>query len=145
MNPGGGAGRGMFNRLGRLMSFLSQAMALAGRVRVMRRGEEGDILVFLTPDQGKETGLSAIYEAAAAAARLADGRLFIGEGNTFIQYRDGRAPRGYDAPDFKSPPGKDFLLLFIFCQKSGQHIFQPGKGPISAGLEYDKQLIIILS
>ncbi len=101
----------MFNRLVRLMSFLSQAMALAGRVRVMRRGEGGDILVFLSPDEGKETGLSVAYDAAAAAARLADGRLFIGEGNTFIQYRDGRAPRGYDAPEFKSAPGRDELML----------------------------------
>jgi len=109
--PQQGAPLGQFNRLVRLMGFLSQAVSLPGQVRLLRHGEAGGILLYLSPAQTTAPSLSVFYDAASAAARLVDGRLYIGQGNAFVQYRDDGAPRGYDVPAFKVHDDKKELLL----------------------------------
>ncbi len=103
-----------FDRLVRCLSFLSQALALPGHVRILRQGEDGDSLLLLTPEPG-HTALSSSYDVVSAAARLVEGRLYVGQESAFVQYRDDRAPRGYDVPDFdgarKSTADEDELLL----------------------------------
>ncbi|HLW03751.1 MAG TPA: hypothetical protein VKT82_34205 [Ktedonobacterales bacterium] len=100
-----------WNRLVRLMGCLSQALALPKQVRLFRQGEMGDCLLFLSPIQSGGEDLSVFYDTASAAARLVEGRLYIGQGSAFVQYRDDSAPRGYDVADFKAPGGKGKLLL----------------------------------
>jgi len=101
-----------FNRLVRLLGFLSQALALPGRIRLLRQGEAGDILLPLSPTETDRTKLSGFYDAASAAARLVDGRLYIGQDNAYVQYRDDSAPRGYDLPDFKAhDDARSWLLV----------------------------------
>ncbi len=103
--------REQFNRLVRVMGFLSQTLDVTGQVNLLRQSEAGDAIIILSPAQDGESGLSTVYDAASTAARLVDGRLYIGQDNVFVQYRDDRAPRGYDVPDFEPPEDKERLLL----------------------------------
>lgn len=105
------AGPEQFNRLVRLLSFLSQATPLPGQVRLLHRKEGGDSLVWLSPVEGQHPHRSIFYDIAAAAARLVDGRVYVGRGRHFIQYRDDAGPHGYDAPDFKADGSEESLLL----------------------------------
>jgi len=100
-----------FGRLVRHVGLLSQAFALPGRVRLFRQGESGDSLIFVSPTKEDGEELSVVYDAASSAARLVDGRLYIGEGNNFVQYRDDGAPRGYDVPEYKGRPRKTNVML----------------------------------
>ncbi len=93
----------VFNRLVQLLGALSQASDLPGQVRLRQQGKLGDALLFLTPTDPDASNLSAFYDIASSAARLVNGRFYIGEGNAFVQYRDDNAPRGYDVPDFTPP------------------------------------------
>ena len=99
-----------FNRLVRLMGFLSQALVLPGQVRLLEHGEVDDLLLLLSPAEDLEGSLSGFYDAASSAARLVGGGLYIGQEPAYVQYRDDRAPRGYDLPDFKAPRSKERLL-----------------------------------
>lgn len=100
-----------FGRLVRAMGLLSQAMALPGQVKLMYQKKTGSVLIFLRPAEENGTSLSFVYDAASSAARLAGTGLYIGQDNAFIRYRDYRAPRGYDAPDFRTSSAKENLLL----------------------------------
>src|SRR5579859_994491 len=100
-----------FNRLVRLMGFLSQALPLSGQVRVLFQAEGANYVLHLTPDQSNNTNLSVFYDKASDATRLVNGRLYIGQDKAFVQYRDDGAPRGYDVPGFKAPASSSELLL----------------------------------
>ena len=101
-----------FKRLLRMLGFLSQSIALPGQVHLLRQGgDDGDVLLPLSPKQSERDKLSAFYDAASAAARLVDGRLFIGQGNAYVQYRDDHAPRGYDLQDFQAHEEQGQWLL----------------------------------
>lgn len=100
-----------FTRLVRLLGLLSQAMNLPGQVKVFTQGDKGDCLIRLTPEKDNVAHLSVFYDAAAAAARLVDGRLYIGAGNACVQYRDDGAPRGYDVAGFTARHDSAELLL----------------------------------
>jgi hypothetical protein len=100
-----------FNRLQKLLAALSQAVALAGQVRALRQPKTGDALINLSPARADAPDLSVFYDAAAAAARLAEATLYIGQGNAFVRYRDNKAPRGYDVPGFKAAGDQKKLLL----------------------------------
>src|SRR5262249_9150733 len=49
------------------------------------------------------------------ATRFVKGRLYIGQGRAFVQYRDDGAPRGYDVPEFIAPENSSELLLVAHC------------------------------
>lgn len=98
-----------FNRLVRLVGFLSQALALSEQVSVLEQG--ANYILHLTPNQSNTAHLSAFYDRASDATRLVNGRLYIGQNKAFVQYRDDGAPRGYDVPDFKAPEKSKELLL----------------------------------
>jgi hypothetical protein len=50
-------------------------------------------------------GSSHLAETAARVARMAGGQTFTGNGKHFVQYRDARAPLGYDAAAISQEPG----------------------------------------
>jgi hypothetical protein len=50
-------------------------------------------------------GSSHLGETAARVARMAGGQTFTGNGKHFVQYRDARAPLGYDAASISQEPG----------------------------------------
>ncbi len=106
-----GDAAGQLNRLGRLLSFLSQAFPLPGQLRLLRQGKAGDALVFLSPAETHKPNLSVFYDTAASAARLVEGRFYVGQDNSFVQYRDDAAPHGYDVPDYETPDGQEEWLL----------------------------------
>lgn len=99
-----------FDRLVRLLSALSQEIALPGHVRVHTAPEDAGLLLTLAPPDPEDAQLSRLYDVAADAAALSGGALYVGQGGAFIQYRDGDAPRGYDAQDV-DPPSEDTLYL----------------------------------
>ncbi len=101
-----------FDRLVRCLSFLSQALELPGHIRILLQDEDGDSLLLLTPEPG-HTSLSSTYDVISAAARLVEGRLYDGRGSEFIQYRDDRAPRGYDVAEGSEPAAGDGELLLV--------------------------------
>lgn len=94
----------LFERLVRLLSALSQEMALPDQVTV-RMDEEQGALIELTPPHPDAPDLSRLYDAASDAAAFSGGLLYVGEGPAFIQYRDGGAPRGYtvDGEEIQPP------------------------------------------
>jgi len=100
-----------FGRMVRAMSLLSQAMTLPGQIQLMHQKEAGPVLIFIEPAQKNKSSLSVIYDAASSAARLARAGFYIGQDNTFVQYRDDRSPRGYDAPNFKPASPKEDILV----------------------------------
>jgi hypothetical protein len=107
-----------FTRLVRALGMLSQAIDLhpangAPQVRILRREETEEALIFLLPAEPEAGNLSTFYDAASTAARLVKGRLYIGDRLSFIQYRDDGAPRGYDAPSFPSSRRQDDDLLLV--------------------------------
>lgn len=104
----------LFERLVRLLSALSQEMALPGHVAV-RMDEAQGALVELSPPHPDAPDLSRLYDAASDAAAFSGGLLYVGEGTAFIQYRDGGAPRGYtvDGEEIQSPsapPDRRYLV-----------------------------------
>ncbi len=50
-------------------------------------------------------GSSHLGETAARVGRMAGGQTFTGNGKHFVQYRDARAPLGYDAAAISQEPG----------------------------------------
>ena len=100
-----------FNRLVRLMGFLSQALPLSGQVKVLFQDEGANYILHLTPNKSDTVYLSVFYDRASDATRLVNGRLYIGQDKAFVQYRDDGAPRGYDVPEFKAPENSNELLL----------------------------------
>jgi len=50
-------------------------------------------------------GSSHMGETSARVARMAGGQTFTGNGKHFVQYRDARAPLGYDAAAISQEPG----------------------------------------
>ncbi|HEY4385927.1 MAG TPA: hypothetical protein VGN34_15830, partial [Ktedonobacteraceae bacterium] len=100
-----------FDRLVRLMSFLSQALPLAGQIKILLQTEGAHYVLYLTPDQSNTESLSLFYDKASDATRLVNGRFYIGQDKTFVQYRDDGAPRGYDVPGFNAPENDNELLL----------------------------------
>jgi hypothetical protein len=58
---------------------------------------------------GLASGL--VGDSMARAARLAGGQCFTGSGQHFVQFRDQRAPLGYDVAVLQGvPPGVDFVI-----------------------------------
>jgi hypothetical protein len=111
----------LFPRLVRLLAALSQALPLPGGVAVQTVPGGGGALVSLhPPDPGAEE-LSRLYDAAADAAALSGGLLYVGDGRAFVQYRDGGAPRGYDVADVRLPPGDALYLI----DRQGTHPLPP--------------------
>lgn len=106
-----GSPANQFNRLVRLLSFLSQALSLPHQLSLSRQGEAGDVLLQLTPDETQQPNLSVFYDIASAAARLVEGRIYVGQNNQFVQYRDETAPHGYDVPGFEASSDHKELLL----------------------------------
>lgn len=87
----------IFDRLVRLLACLSQEMPLPGHVLVWIMPEGKGVIVRIAPPKPEAPDLSRHYDLAAEAAALCGGRLYIGKEHAFIRYRDGSAPRGYDA------------------------------------------------
>jgi hypothetical protein len=112
----------LFDRLALLLGRLSQATALPGQVTVRVAQQEDYALIFFTPAHEETADLSRLYDAASSAAALSGGLLFIGQGRTFIQYRDSLAPRGYTAGDVKPGPGSELFLI----DGTGTHLIPPG-------------------
>jgi hypothetical protein len=83
---------------------------------VYARGGAGtrEALVFL-PSGGPGLG-----DLVAHAVRLAGGQLFTGAGRHFVQYRDARAPLGYDVTD--APTGTGEVVLHGLEQSVGYEI-----------------------
>jgi hypothetical protein len=52
------------------------------------------------------SGSTHLMDAVARAARTAGGQCFTGNGRHFVQYRDARAPLGYDAVAVSQEPGE---------------------------------------
>jgi hypothetical protein len=90
-------------RLARLLSCLSQEIALAGQVSVRLMENDAGALVSLRPAKTEQLDLSRFYDTASTAAGLCGGMLFIGQDRTFIRYRDADAPRGYNADALQTP------------------------------------------
>jgi hypothetical protein len=106
------ASHDLFNRLVRLIGLLSQCLPLSLTVRIMTSDQKPHkALVYFTPEHLSDEPLSSAYDIAASAARVSNARLYIGEKNTFVQYRDNRAPRGYDVPGLSSLKQQENLLL----------------------------------
>jgi hypothetical protein len=55
------------------------------------------------------TGSTHLADAVASAARTAGGQCFTGDLKHFVQYRDGRAPLGYDAAEVATGAGEIIL------------------------------------
>jgi hypothetical protein len=88
------------------VGFLSgfvQANGGLGRVRIQNAGET--TLVFIAPPNPEGPDPSRFFDAAAEAADLLDGRLFVGEAPLWIRYRDAESPGGYDAGPTDSSAG----------------------------------------
>lgn len=111
----------LFERLVRLLGFLSQEVPLSEYVSVRTLKGGAGTLISLVPPNPERVDLPRLYDAAASAADLGGGLLYVGEGRAFIQYRDGGAPRGYDAAGVKPPPGDDIYLV----DREGTHPLSP--------------------
>lgn len=88
-----------FAAVDRLVSFLRLATAeqslddLVPGLRIVRARSAGGVREVLVQLTATSTGEA---DALARAARTAGGQCFTGSGRHFVQYRDGRAPLGYD-------------------------------------------------
>ena len=100
-----------FERLGRLIGFLSQAFPLEGQSHILVHRETDDILVQITPADPDDATLSTFYNSVSDAARLVRAWLFVGESDTYVQYRNSQAPRGYDIPDYEPHELENHLIL----------------------------------
>ncbi len=67
-----------------------------------------------------QAGASGLGDLVAHAARLAGGQLFTGSGRHFVQYRDPRAPLGYDVT--AAPEGTGDVILHGLEQSVGYTI-----------------------
>jgi len=94
----------------RSIVLLSSMMPLSPFVQVKGHKSEQEILVFIQPEQKYREHLSVFYDSLADIAHNCDARLYIGDENLFIQYRDEYAPRGYDAQP-PSSPEKGYSLI----------------------------------
>ncbi len=99
-----------FARLGRLLCTLSEVMPLARHTQV-RTTQEGGLLLVLTPPDPDAADVSRVYDSVASAAALNGTTLYIGDEHLFIEYRDGRAPRGYDGQGVQAPV--ENVLYFV--------------------------------
>jgi hypothetical protein len=106
------------DRLARLLSCLSQEMALAGNVSVRMINGDSGALISVKPSHAEQLDLSRFYDTASAAAALCNGLLFIGQNRMFIRYRDADAPRGYNATAIQSPPAGTVYLV----DRGGTHV-----------------------
>jgi len=111
----------LFKRLARSLGRLSQEISLPGQVTVRTVSKGAGYLVSLRPSGLETADLSRLYDVASAAAALSGGLMYIGEKRLFIQYRDGEAPRGYDAKDVKPPRGNALYLV----DYDGTHSISP--------------------
>jgi hypothetical protein len=98
------------DRLAVLLGCLSQKIRLPDQVDVQMDDGGRDIFIRLKPRDLKAVEPSRFYDDVAEATMLSDGKLYIGQSRTFIQYRDASAPRGYDAEGIPLP-GEDELYL----------------------------------
>jgi hypothetical protein len=104
-----------FSALGRLVSFLR----LWSAEQVLDDLQPGPRVVQVrTPGGAREallilsvTSLS-LADAAVRAARLAGGQCFTGSGKHFVQYRDQRAPLGYDVANLETVDGSTEFVLY---------------------------------
>jgi hypothetical protein len=99
-----------FVRLGRFLLAASEVMPLPAHVSV-RETAAGDIAVSLTPPDPEADDLSRIYDSLASAAATSGSRLYVGAPPTFIEYRDGKAPRGYDERNVQ--PTEEHALYLV--------------------------------
>ena len=110
---------GIFQRLVRLLSFVSSEVSLAGHVSVRREGDPndpgspGDILVFVDAPDPDAQNVSRHFDMLSSAAEFGEGFLFVGADRLFIRYRDENAVSGYDAPDVAPPEGDDIFLVDV--------------------------------
>lgn len=111
----------LFDLLVRLLSYISRHIPLHGHVSLWNMQEERGALVGITPPDAKSVDLSRFYDLVSEAAALSGGLLYIGKEPLFIQYRDGNAPRGYDAKDVEIPDESNIYLI----DKRGTHLFSP--------------------
>ncbi len=100
-----------FHRLVRLLGLLSQAFPLAEQVKVLFQAEGANYILRLAPIQTQTAQLSVFYDKVSNAARLVNGRFYIGQDKAFIQYRDDSAPRGYDMSGFTASGDSNELFL----------------------------------
>jgi hypothetical protein len=110
-----------FDLLVRLLTYISRHIPLHGHVSLWNMQEERGALVGITPPDPKSVDLSRFYDLVSEAAVLCGALLYIGTERLFIQYRDGNAPRGYDAKDVKIPDEGNIYLV----DKRGTHLFSP--------------------
>ncbi|MCP4398870.1 MAG: hypothetical protein GY801_16420 [bacterium] len=101
----------LLQRLLSLLAALSQYMPLPGHVTIQQAADDAGMLLRLTPPPEHHHALSAYYDTVATAAALSDGALYVGASGVFIHYRDGDAPRGYDAVGVEAPPGDNTVDL----------------------------------
>lgn len=104
------AGEDQFRRLLRLMSLLSDAFELPSQL-TLRHHAAGDVLIGLTPRLEGQEWLSHFYDQVDTISRMVQAELYIGQENTFVRYRDGYAPRGYDIPAFTNGDHSEQLHL----------------------------------
>jgi hypothetical protein len=104
-----------FSALGRLVSFLR----LWSAEQVLDDLQPGPRVVQVrTPGGAREallilsvTSLS-LADAAVRAARMAGGQCFTGSGKHFVQYRDQRAPLGYDVANLETVDDATEFVLY---------------------------------
>lgn len=101
----------LFGRLAGLVSHLSQKMSLAEHISVWTMPGKSDAMVLIIPPASESDDLSHFYDAASSAADMNGGTLYIGEKRAFIRYRNGAAPRGYDARDVRIPKNDSHLFF----------------------------------
>lgn len=111
------------DRVARMVACLSQETPLAGNLAVKTLPAQNLTLLMLTPPPSEAGRRAQIYDAAAAAAGLNDGLLYIGSERAFIQYRDAHAPRGYDAHEVMLPKGEEWY----FVNRSGTAVIKPAE------------------
>jgi len=111
-----GRPRGLSERLAGLLSHLSREMSLAKHISVWTTSLKSDAMILVVPSDPENENLSRFYDAASSAADMSGGVFYIGEKQAFIQYRDGAAPRGYDAENVRIPKNDK---QFYFTETKG--------------------------
>ncbi|MBN2332412.1 MAG: hypothetical protein JXO49_12560 [Deltaproteobacteria bacterium] len=103
-------------RLLSLLTTISEEVPLAGRVTVMRLLHRRGYLVRVSTPDREWSGFSRFFDWLAAAAAHSNGRLYVGQEQHFICYRDRQAPRGYDT--VAGPVALETLML---ADETGQY------------------------
>jgi len=101
----------LFRRLVQILGVLSQITPLEGHVAVLATTDGQRALLALKAPAGMDR--VRFYDVVAAAAVLAQGRLYIGQDRWFIRYRDGLAPRGYDCAVGTAAGAAGEVLYFV--------------------------------